>query len=113
MLCFKHLPALTRVEIAAFRYRVLHVAARLVCTARRVELRIDRTWRWAEAIAEGFHRLRSAFTVVDRACPCRSNPGNDRPQPTDEQTGGLRATKPRDPTPQDHQGDSSGRPLPM
>ncbi|SNR46771.1 hypothetical protein SAMN06265360_106246 [Haloechinothrix alba] len=30
-------------EIHAFRYRVLHAAAQLVCTVRRLELRIDRT----------------------------------------------------------------------
>jgi hypothetical protein len=40
---------------------VLHAAARLIHTARRVELRIDRTWRWAQPIASGFHRLGAAF----------------------------------------------------
>jgi hypothetical protein len=60
--CFAAVPALARCEIATFRYRVLHVAARLTRGARQVRLRIDKTWRWATHIAEGFHRLRAAFT---------------------------------------------------
>lgn len=60
-ICFADVPALARCEIAAFRYRVLHVAARLTHAARRVHLRIDKTWRWAAQIAEGFGRLRTAF----------------------------------------------------
>lgn len=55
-------PALARCEIAAFRYRVLHVAARITHSGRRVHLRIDQTWRWAVQIAEAFHRIRAAFT---------------------------------------------------
>jgi DDE family transposase len=61
LICFSHVPSLARCEIAAFRYRVLHVAAQLTRSARQVRLRIDRTWRWAAQIAEGFHRLRAAF----------------------------------------------------
>lgn len=61
LLCFPHSTELARCEINTFRYRVLHVAAQLVHAARRLELRIDRTWRWAAEIAEGFHRLRAAF----------------------------------------------------
>jgi DDE family transposase len=62
LICFSHMPSLARCEIAAFRYRVLHAAAQLTRSARQVRLRIDRTWRWATHIAEGFHRLRAAFT---------------------------------------------------
>jgi hypothetical protein len=62
VICFADNPQLSRCEIAAFRYRVLHVAARLTRSARRLHLRIDRAWRWATAIAEGFDRLRAAFT---------------------------------------------------
>jgi hypothetical protein len=51
---------LARCEIAAFRYRVLHVVARLTRSARQLRLRIDKTWRWAAQIAEGFDRLRAA-----------------------------------------------------
>jgi hypothetical protein len=60
-ICFADVPELACCEIAAFRYRVLHVAARLTHAARRLHLRIDKTWRWAAHIAEGFHRLRTAF----------------------------------------------------
>lgn len=61
LIAFAEVPELARCEIAAFRYRVLHVAARLTHAARRIHLRIDKTWRWATHIAEGFHRLRVAF----------------------------------------------------
>jgi hypothetical protein len=61
LICFAHVPSLARCEIAAFRYRVLHAAAQLTRSARRTWLRIDRSWRWATQIAEGFHRLRTAF----------------------------------------------------
>ncbi|HET7327167.1 MAG TPA: IS1380 family transposase [Nocardioidaceae bacterium] len=62
LICFAGVPELARCEVAAFRYRVLHVAARLTRSSRQLRLGIDRTWRWAAAIAEGFHRLRAAFT---------------------------------------------------
>jgi len=61
LICFADVAELARCEIAAFRYRILHVAARLTHAARRLHLKIDRTWRWAVQIAEGFHRLRAAF----------------------------------------------------
>ena len=62
LICFADVPELARCEIHAFRYRILHVAARLTHRARQLRLRIDKTWRWATHIAEGFHRLRAAFT---------------------------------------------------
>ena len=58
---FPDTPELARCEIAAFRYRVLHVAARLTTSGRRLHLRIDATWRWASHIAKAFHRIRAAF----------------------------------------------------
>lgn len=61
LIAFADVPQLARCEVATFRYRVLHVAARITHAARRVHLRIDKTWRWATHIAEGFHRLRAAF----------------------------------------------------
>jgi Transposase DDE domain group 1 len=61
LICFAHVPSLARCEIAAFRYRVLHAAAQLTRSARTTRLRIDRAWRWAAQIAEGFRRLRTAF----------------------------------------------------
>ena len=54
-------PDLAICEIAVFRYRVLHVAARITRGARTVHLRIDRTWQWATAIATAWHRIRAAF----------------------------------------------------
>lgn len=53
--------ALARCEIQAFRYRVLHVAARITRAARQVHLRIDKTWCWATEIATGWGRIRTAF----------------------------------------------------
>jgi hypothetical protein len=61
LICFAAMPSLARREIAASRYQVLHVAAQLTRSARRTCLRIDRAWRWAAQIAEGFRRLRAVF----------------------------------------------------
>ena len=54
-------PGLARAEITTFRYRVLHVAARITRSARQVRLRIDATWRWASQIATAWQHLRTAF----------------------------------------------------
>lgn len=54
-------PGLARAEIATFRYRVLHVAARITRSARQLRLRIDATWRWAAAITAAWHTIRTAF----------------------------------------------------
>ena len=62
LIAFTGQPALARCEIGTFRYRVLHVAARITRGARRTHLRIDATWRWAAQIAAGFHRIRAALT---------------------------------------------------
>ena len=61
LICFADVVELARCEIAAFRYRVLHVAARITRGARQIRLRIDKTWRWAVQIAAGFARLPAAF----------------------------------------------------
>lgn len=61
LIAFHHDPVLAKCEIAAFRYRVLHVAARITTSARQVRLRIDKTWAWAAAIAAGWGRIRTAF----------------------------------------------------
>ncbi|STZ42082.1 transposase [Mycolicibacterium gilvum] len=58
---FRNHPALARAEIATFRYRILHVAARITRGARQVRLRIDATWRWAAQIATAWQHLRTAF----------------------------------------------------
>lgn len=41
------------------RQRLLHVAGRIVRSARRTILRLPRTWPWAEALAAAFARLRA------------------------------------------------------
>ena len=51
---------LARCEPAALRYRLLHVAARLVHTGRRRHLKIDRDWPWATHLTTAFARLRAA-----------------------------------------------------
>ena len=55
-------PDLARCEIETFRYRVLHIAARITRSARQLRLRIDSTWRWAAPIATTWTRIRTAFT---------------------------------------------------
>jgi hypothetical protein len=55
-------PELARCEIATFCYRVLHIAARITCGARQLRLRIASTWRWAQAIATAWRRIRTTFT---------------------------------------------------
>ena len=61
LICFADDPAIARCEIAAFRYRILHMAARVTRGGRVVHLRLDRTWGWAKQLALGFTRLRAAF----------------------------------------------------
>ena len=51
---------LARCEPAALRYRLLHVAARLIHTGRRWHLKLDRDWPWAADLATAFARLRAA-----------------------------------------------------
>ena len=61
LLGFGNDPALARAEIGTFRYRVLHVAARITRSARQLRLRIDATWRWATPIVTAWRRIRTAF----------------------------------------------------
>lgn len=61
LIAFADQPTLARCEIHTFRYRVLHVAARITRGARQIHLRIDSTWQWAAAIATGWHRIRTAL----------------------------------------------------
>lgn len=44
-------------EPKRLRYRLLHVAARIVTHARSRTLRLPRTWPWADALAHAFGRL--------------------------------------------------------
>lgn len=61
LICFFDDKAIAHCEIAAFRYRILHMAARLTRGGRVLHLRLDRTWAWAKQLALGFSRLRAAF----------------------------------------------------
>ncbi len=61
LICFADQPDLARCEIATFRYRILHTAARITRGGRRTNLRLDRNWTWAKALAQGFGHLRAAF----------------------------------------------------
>ncbi|MGH9103482.1 MAG: IS1380 family transposase [Acidimicrobiales bacterium] len=61
LICFHDDEELARCEIAAFRYRILHIAARLTRSARVTYLRLDKTWNWAKQLALAFTRLRAAF----------------------------------------------------
>jgi hypothetical protein len=58
---FRSQPGLARAEITTFRYRVLHVAARITRSARQQRLRIDATWRWAAQIVTAWQAIRTAF----------------------------------------------------
>jgi DDE family transposase len=51
--------ALAVAEPKMLRYRLLHVAARIVRHARRTILRLQATWPWAAALAHAFTRLRA------------------------------------------------------
>jgi hypothetical protein len=44
-------------EPKTLRYRLLHVAARVVRHARRLIIRLQRGWPWAAALAAAFARL--------------------------------------------------------
>jgi hypothetical protein len=61
LICFGDDPALSCCEIDNFRYRILHVAARVARSGRVVRLRLDRSWCWARQLAIAFARLRAAF----------------------------------------------------
>ncbi len=49
--------ALAKAEPKKLRYQLLHVAARLVHTARRTILRIAQTWPWADQLEAAYARL--------------------------------------------------------
>jgi hypothetical protein len=57
--------ALALAEPKALRYRLLHVAARVVRHARRVVLRLQRSWPWAVELARAFTRLRACRCAAD------------------------------------------------
>jgi hypothetical protein len=60
-ICFADVADIARCEIDTYRYRILHMAARITRGARQINLRLDQTWPWAKTLAVGFQRLRAAF----------------------------------------------------
>jgi hypothetical protein len=46
-------------EPKTLRYRLWHVAARVIRHARRLIVRLQRTWPWAAELALAFRRLRA------------------------------------------------------
>jgi hypothetical protein len=62
LICFGDEPAVAHCEIEAFRYAILHMAARITRSSRSVYLRLDRGWAWAKLLARAFSRLRAAFS---------------------------------------------------
>jgi hypothetical protein len=61
LICFADHDTIARCEIDTFRYRILHIAARITRGGRQVNLRLDQTWAWAHTLAAGYERLRTAF----------------------------------------------------
>jgi hypothetical protein len=61
LICFADEPSIAHCEIEAFRYAILHMAARVSRSSRSVYLRLDRAWAWATTLARAFSRLRAAF----------------------------------------------------
>jgi hypothetical protein len=63
LLCFARLLCLegelSLAEPKRLRQRLLHVAGRLVRSARRTTLRLQRSWPWADDLAAAFARLRA------------------------------------------------------
>ncbi len=45
-------------EPQTLRYRLLHTAARIVHSGRRLILRLQRNWRWTPILNHAFKRLR-------------------------------------------------------
>ena len=50
---------LQKTEPKRLRYRLLHVAARLAFSGRRARLHLQRTWPWANELADAFQRLKA------------------------------------------------------
>jgi Transposase DDE domain group 1 len=61
LICFADDPVIARCEIDAFRYKILHIAARLTRGGHQVHLRLDQRWGWSRTLALAFTRLRTAF----------------------------------------------------
>lgn len=58
---FKDHPSIAKATPETFRYKVLHVAAKIVRTARQMQLKLDSSWSASLAITKAWHRIRAAF----------------------------------------------------
>jgi hypothetical protein len=48
LICFADTPTIARCEIDTYCYRILHMAARLTRSGRRLNVRLDQNWLWAK-----------------------------------------------------------------
>lgn len=58
---FKDHPSIRKTTPETFRYKVLHVAAKIVRTARQLQLRLDASWTYSPAIEKAWCQIRAAF----------------------------------------------------
>ena len=58
---------LARCEPRTLRYRILHIAARIIRSARRVELRLPANWPWSRQLLRGLHTPRRATSLTRRS----------------------------------------------
>jgi hypothetical protein len=79
LICFADEPAISRCEIEAFRYAILHMAWKLTRSARQVCLHLDRTWAWAKALERAFCCLRAELGAGVGTLPPHDHPGALRP----------------------------------
>ncbi|WP_192756251.1 IS1380 family transposase [Actinopolymorpha pittospori] len=61
LLGFKDHPGIAKATPETFRYKVLHVAGKIVSTARQLYLKLDSSWTPSPAIEKGWTRIRTAF----------------------------------------------------
>jgi hypothetical protein len=78
---FADQPEIARCEIPTFRYRVLHVTARITRSARQLRLRIDATWRWSTTITNAWHPFAppSPDAQIDLSQQPRKSQGPGKP----------------------------------
>ena len=53
---------LQRATPKTIRHRMLHIAARITLTGRR--LRLDHEWPWTQVVIDAIHRVRTAFGTL-------------------------------------------------
>jgi hypothetical protein len=110
---FADQPEIARCEIATFRYRVPHVAARITRGARQLRLRIDATWRWAITITTAWHRVRAAFpSPADRPVPTHHETTKALESPPNPATRGRSSTPHPEKTEHTGQPEADRRPKP-